>query len=308
MIARGRRRQYVGIVNLVNLPKDKQTLLSRVTSLLSQTRNLAALALGGSYASGRQTTHSDLDLGLYYRESSPYSTDDIAGVARALSANTPPIVTEFYKWGPWVNGGAWIHTPGGKVDFLYRNIDQVERTIENAQQGRIEHHYGQQPPHGFYSVIYLAETAVAIPLFDPNGEIRQLKQRIDPYPEALRHRVLDQALWSAEFTLQAAYSAATACDVYTTVGCITRISADLTQALFALNREYFLTDKRLASILATFDLLPPDYVGTMNRILGNPGEDSKRLTASVNDLHGLWKGIIALTNGMYRSHYPPALP
>jgi hypothetical protein len=31
----------------------------------------------------------------------------------------PPIVTNFYEWGPWVNGGAWIHSSVGKVNFLY---------------------------------------------------------------------------------------------------------------------------------------------------------------------------------------------
>jgi hypothetical protein len=35
-----------------------------------------------------------------------------------------------YEWGQWVNGGAWIHTPAGKLDLLYRNIDQVKRVLD----------------------------------------------------------------------------------------------------------------------------------------------------------------------------------
>ena len=56
-------------------------------------------------------------------------------MATQFSARTPPVVTDFYEWGPWVNGGAWIHTTMGKVDFLYRNLEQGERTIQDAWQG-----------------------------------------------------------------------------------------------------------------------------------------------------------------------------
>ena len=35
----------------------------------------------------------------------------------------------YYQWDPWVNGGAWIETPVGKLDVLYWNIEQVRRVI-----------------------------------------------------------------------------------------------------------------------------------------------------------------------------------
>ena len=78
-------------------------------------------------------------------------------------------VTGFYEWGAWVNGGAWIHNPVCKVDFLYRNLDQVKRTIDDAKRGILHHDYAQQPAYGFYSVIYLAETQICLPLYDPQG-------------------------------------------------------------------------------------------------------------------------------------------
>ena len=139
---------------------------------------VAAIVLGGSYARGTHHANSDLDLGIYYSEAAPFAIEEIRQVATQFSAGTPPVVTDFYEWGPWVNGGAWIHTTVGKVDFLYRNLEQVERTIQDAWQGVYQHHYDQQPTFGFYSVIYLAETHVCVPLFDPQAALPPLKQRV----------------------------------------------------------------------------------------------------------------------------------
>lgn len=287
----------------MNVLSEKAEIISTIVDRLSRVPNLVAIALGGSFASGRARATSDLDFGLYYREDSPFSVDDIQRVARTLSDQAHPAVTDFYQWGPWVNGGAWITTRSGKVDFLYRNLDQVERTISEAEVGESQHHYGQQPPYGFYSVIYLAEIKIAIPLLDPDGQLDGLKTRVSRYPSKLKSRIVNESLWSAEFTLKFAESAAAATDLYGTVGCITRVLANLTQVLFAMNDEYFLTDKRLAQVLATFSKLPAGYVARMERILSKPGEDAETLTATVDFLRKLWTEVVALTDGEYRSHY-----
>jgi hypothetical protein len=44
------------------------------------------------------------------------------------------------------------------VDFIYRNIEQVERVLEEGRRGVWRHDYEQQPQFGFRSVIYFAET------------------------------------------------------------------------------------------------------------------------------------------------------
>lgn len=291
------------MLNPLNVPPEKTKTISTVVNSLSSVPNLVAVALGGSFASGRATTTSDLDFGLYYREGSPFAVEDIQRVAETLSDRERPVVTDFYQWGPWVNGGAWIGTRSGKVDFLYRNLDQVERTIGDAEIGQFQHHYDQQPPNGFYSVIYLAETEIAIPLLDPDRQLDRLKARVSRYPSKLKSRIVNESLWSAEFTLKFAETAAAATDVYGTVGCTTRVLANLTQVLFAMNDEYFLTDKRLSQVLATFSKLPASYVARMEEILSKPGDDAKQLTATVHSLRKLWAEVVALTDGEYRSHY-----
>ncbi len=162
------------------LPPQKQQLLEYLVDRLSSIEGMLAVVLGGSYAGGTFHEASDMDIGLYYEEASPFSIDDVRDVALEVAEDGNATVTGFYEWGAWVNGCAWIHTPQGKVDFLYRNLDQVQRTIEEAQQGIVHHDYDQQPAYGFYSVIYLAETQICIPLYDPENRIARLKREVSP--------------------------------------------------------------------------------------------------------------------------------
>jgi len=285
------------------LPPAKQTWLAHLVASLRTIPGVVAVVLGGSYARGTQRADSDLDVGIYYRAAQPFDLDKLRTVARTISVQGEPVVTDFYGWGAWVNGGAWIQTATGKVDFLYRNLDQVEATITEAEQGILRHDYGQQPAHGFYSVIYLAETAVCRPLFDPDNLLTQLKARVQHYPPALKARTVTEQLWNAEFTLIQARDFAAAGDVYTTVGCLTRAAANLTQVLFALNEVYFMGDKKAMTILATFAQQPQAFVERLQAILGAAGTTDEALGQSVAQVVALWTETVALTNGAYQPKF-----
>ena len=288
---------------LSHVPDAKRPLLAQLVDRLSKVDGVAAIALGGSYASHTQHDASDLDIGLYYFEASPFSIEEIRRIANSVSTKTPATVTDFYGWGAWVNGGAWIHTPISKVDFLYRNIDHVQRTIDEAQAGIWHHDYDQQPTHGFFSVIYLAETQICIPLFDPNQLIAKLKTQVEVYPPKLKETIIKDSLWSAEFTLLHARGFAEKGEIYNTVGCLTRVTSNLTQTLFALNERYFMRDKKVMDAIAAFPILPSDYVQRINRILSQPGGTAQALTESVHQLEQVWHDIVSLTGGMYQPKF-----
>jgi hypothetical protein len=288
--------------NLQSLPESKRQLLDQLVAQLSAVKGMASIVLGGSYASGSHTPHSDLDIGLYYFESSPFSINEVRCIAEAASASGAVTVTDYYGWGAWVNGGAWIHTPQGKVDFIYRNVEQVRRTIADAHQGIYHHDYDQQPAHGFYSVIYLAETRICIPLFDPQGLIADLKRSVEIYPPRLKEKIIADSLWAAEFTFIQARGFAAQGDVYNTAACLTRASASLTQALFALNEKYFLRDKNVMNEIADFSIFPPGYVDQVNSILACPGGTSLELEKSVGELEVIWRSVVSLA-GNYRPQF-----
>ncbi|MCB0141364.1 MAG: nucleotidyltransferase domain-containing protein [Caldilineaceae bacterium] len=288
---------------LANLPEPKRLLLDQLVAQLSQIPGMAAIVLGGSYASGAQHAQSDMDIGLYYDEASPFAVDDIRRVAEGIAVDGAVTVTDFYEWGAWVNGGAWIGASAGKVDFLYRNLAQVQRTISQAQQGIVHHDYDQQPTYGFYSVIYLAETAICKPLFDPTGQIVALKQQVALYPPQLKKQIVAGSLWAAEFSLLFARNFAAQGDVYNTVGCLTRVASNLTQALFALNETYFMRDKKVMETIGAFPILPAGYVQTLNGILAHPGSTASALTKATDELTKVWTAVTQLGETRYEPRF-----
>lgn len=282
------------------IPNDKQRLLKRVVECLCRVPEMVAVVLGGSYAAGTSDESSDLDIGLYYREAEPFSITEIRRIADNISSQGAATVTDFYEWGPWVNGGAWIQTEVGKVDFLYRNLDQVERTIRDAQQGIIAHDYDQQPTFGFYSVIYLAEIRACDSLFDPGSQIVRLKHQVEVYPPRLKRTIVGECLWSAEFALRFARKFAACGDVYNTVGCLTRVASNLTQVLFALNERYFIGDKKVMEKIASFPILPGGYVQQITSILASPGKTPEELSRTVSHLETLWHSVVLLAGDAYQ--------
>jgi hypothetical protein len=282
-----------------NISSEKQALLSSLVEQLSATPGVKAVVLGGSYARGTQHAGSDLDLGIYYSEAAPFAIEDIRRIA-ALAAGQAATVTGFYEWGPWVNGGAWLHTPASKVDFLYRSLEKIDKTIQKAIAGRTYFDYYQQPPYGFYSVIYLAETRICLPLYDPQGRLERLKQKLATYPPALKRKIVSDQLWIAEFTLYHAGGFADKGDVYDTAGCLTRVASCLTQALFALNETYFITDKTAMAEIAAFGLAPVGYVEQLTAILAHPGQTLAELTATVSSLRSAWKAVSDLAGSLYK--------
>jgi hypothetical protein len=286
-----------------NLPEQKRSLLEQLVEQLSRTTGVSAIVLGGSYASGTQHETSDIDIGLYYFPASPFSIADIRRIAEDVSVEGRATVTGFHEWGAWVNGGAWIHTPQGKVDFLYRNLDQVQKTITEAQQGISHHDYDQQPAYGFYSVIYLAETQICIPLHDPELLIAKLKRSVEVYPPKLKQKIITDSLWAAEFTLLHARGFAVQGDIYNTVGCLTRVVSNITQALFALNEKYFIRDKKVLDTVAQFSNLPSGYIQEINRILACPGSTVQELTKTLSDLEQAWHSVVSLPGVQYEPKF-----
>ena len=117
----------------LKVPADNMRLLDEIVAALRAVPNVVAVVLGGSYASGLANANSDLDIGLYYPESAPFAISQVRSIAeRCSTTDSLPVVTGLYEWGPWVNGGAWINTSVSKVDFLYRNLDQVQAVIDEG--------------------------------------------------------------------------------------------------------------------------------------------------------------------------------
>jgi len=265
---------------------------------------IKAVVLAGSHARGRAQLDSDIDLGLLYSEAAPFSIQSIREVAEEVNDTSGPVVTDFYGWGPWVNGGAWLTIGGQRVDFVYRNLEQLERVIAEAEAGRYEVHYLQQPPFGFFSGTYLGEIAVCIPLFDPDGRIEGLKRRVANYPEALRRAVVQDYMFMAEFTITVfAPKVAGRSDAYGTAACLARGVNELVLALFALNRKYPINDKTALAEVAEFECAPGEFAGRVQKTLAHIGTTAEELLAAVENVAELIRETIKLAVGLYQPRY-----
>lgn len=282
---------------------DKLRLAERMTAALAAIPNLVAVALGGSLARGTHHAGSDIDIGLYYRAETPFPVDAVRTVARSFATGSEPVVTGFGEWGPWVNGGAWIETSLCKVDLLYRDLDQVERTVREAQAGTWRHDFDQQPPFGFRSVIYLAETAACKPLHDPDDELAELKAAVATYPPALKRRIVADCLWGAEFSLLFAGDFARRGEVANVAGSLTRVHHYLVQTLFALNETYFINDKGVDAAIEGFTLLPRNFTRVTAEALGWVGASPAELGAAVERFRGLVRAAVDLADGMYEARF-----
>lgn len=284
----------------MDLSKEKEHLIREAVKELMAMEQVKAVVLGGSYAMGKATATSDIDLGIYYAEHNPLDVHQIKAIAAKFDLSGEYTVTDLYQWGPWVNGGAWLSTAAGKIDFLYRNIDQVERTIANARAGVWENHFEQQPPYGFSSTIYLAETRYCIPLYDPEGVIARLKDSVQIYPPQLKKTIIQDALWSAEFTMLQAQSFAEKADIYNTAGCLTRALKSIVSALAAINEIYLIGDKRAIAILEEQEKVPANFGATVAEILSIQPKD---LHSNLTLLKALFGSVCVLADGRYTSLY-----
>ena len=284
----------------MTIPNTKLKTLDEIVNDLRHVDNIVALVLGGSHCNGMATENSDLDVGIYYHETSPFDIEQIKLIARKYSVDETFTVTDFYQWGAWVNGGAWINTVSGEVDFGYRNIEQVKSVIQKSRNGIWENDFEQQPPFGFSSVLYLAETNYCYPLFDPHKVINEMKEEVRSYPLKLKQTIVQQSLWSAEFSLWQTEKFSQKQDLYNSVGCFTRILKNISDALFALNESYFLSDKSSIQKIVQMPKCPDRFKEQINDILTIK---SNELTTNAKKIRNLFEQVVSLADGMYQPYY-----
>jgi hypothetical protein len=287
------------------IPPAKAALLAQLLKALKTVPDIAAIALGGSHARGTHTPTSDLDVGLYYFEHSPFDIEAIRKIARQFASSGEPTVTGFYEWGPFVNGGAWIENSVCKIDFLYRNSMQLARTIAEAENGIWNHSFDQQPPFGFRSVTTLGEIHCCKSLYDPTIWLAAQKKRVARYPVKLKQRIVQDTLWAAEFAFIHADIFARSGDVPNSVACMTRIFHYLVQALYALNETYFVNDKRDLDEIAKFSRNPANFGARISAILAQPGGTPAALDVSLRNLRTLFQETTALSDGYVPRFKPP---
>lgn len=137
----------------------------------------------------------------------PLDIDSLQVLAREV-ASPEASVTRPGEWGPWVDGGGWLHIGGTAVDWIYRDLDRVHKSWVDAQAGRCDFHFQIGHPFGVADFVYAGEVALGVVLADPSGEVTALQLAARRYPPLLRDALV-AGLWEASFSIEIARKAVT---------------------------------------------------------------------------------------------------
>ncbi|WP_020575773.1 nucleotidyltransferase domain-containing protein [Actinopolymorpha alba] len=247
---------------------------------------VVGVMVGGSHARGAADASSDLDLGVYYRE--PLDLDALRALASEV-VGRPTDVAAPGGWGPWVNGGAWLDTEIGPVDWILRDVDRVRGEWDRARRGEFSLHHQAGHPFGFVSTTYVGEVATGIVVADPGGELTALKSAAAAYPEPLRDAFVGW-LWEAEFSLAIARKAASRGDAaYVAMG-VTHAVGIMAHALHASCGRWVLNEKGLITAAAGLPAAPAEF-GTRAHAACAGGDDPTALAARLHDAEKILEDV-----------------
>ncbi|MFF8639377.1 nucleotidyltransferase domain-containing protein [Streptomyces sp. NPDC015345] len=209
-----------------------EAFLDHVADRLAALPGVEAVTLGGSRAQGTHAADSDWDTAVYYRGP---SFDPAA--LRAIGWEGE--VSGIGEWGGGVfNGGAWLTVDGRRVDVHYRDLDVVEREVEEAEEGRFRWEPLMFHLAGIPSYLVVAELAVNQVL---RGELPR-----PAYPEALRGTAPGVWLGRARMTLGYARDNNAPRAQHTEVaGALATAAMEGAHAVLAARGEWVTNEKRL---------------------------------------------------------------
>lgn len=267
---------------------DTETLIQNIVSEIKSVSGVKAIVLGGSRARGTHTPSSDIDLGIYYDPSQPMDLVALGNVATQLDdEHRIDVITGFGGWGPWINGGGWLRIQSMPVDLLYKDLDKIRTYIDACLNGKVEIFYQGGHPHGFVTSIYLSEIALCKPLWDPEGIIAELKEKVYPYPEALQKAIFYSFAWEIDFSVMIARKSIERADVHYAAGSCFRAVMCMLQVLFALNKEYWLNEKGAINITDRFAIKPANFRSRVEEIYKLLDASPEAIEKAVTLLKGL---------------------
>ena len=244
-----------------------------VAARLSGLPGALAVALGGSRVTGTARPDSDWDFSLYYRGSEGAFDPE---TLRTLG--WPGDVFPLGSWGGGVfNGGAWLRVDDRQVDVHYRDLDDVERRIAEAREGR-------------FGIEMLMFHLAGIPTYLVVGELaanRVLSGTLPrpEYPAPLRESASGRWSAMAQQTLTYARKAHAAHGhLAETTGSIAVAGAQAAHGVLAARGQWVTNDKHLIDRAGLRDL---------DSVLAGLTPDPGQLTAAVDAAADRFKAAAA---------------
>ncbi|WP_337969851.1 nucleotidyltransferase domain-containing protein [Virgibacillus salexigens] len=237
-----------------------QMIINQLCKELNGISGIVGVVLGGSRARGTNHDTSDIDIGIYYDESSGFDVKEVSRIATKIDdEHRENLVTALGDWGSWINGGGWIVVQGYHVDLIFRDIKRVSNVINDCLKGIVSTYYHTGHPHAYLNFMYMGEISICKILLDPTNQIAELKAKTIPYPKPLKDAIIGYFMFEASFSLMFARDNVDKDDVSYVVGHAFRTISCLNQVLFALNEEYCINEKKAVRMIEGFSTKPINY-------------------------------------------------
>jgi Nucleotidyltransferase domain len=257
--------------------------LREVVERVAGVPGVVGVVLGGSRARGEHTPESDVDLGLYYRP--PLDVPALGSLAVEIAGPSAE-VTEPGAWGPWVDGGAWLHVDDTAVDWLYRDLDRVRAAWEDARRGHFTFHAQVGHPLGVPDFAYAGELALGVVLADPSGEVAALRAELATYPPALGEALVAR-LWEARFCVRIARKAVSRGDTTYVAGCLFRTVGLCAHALHGRAGRWLINEKGAVDGAGRLPHAPAQFSARAHGVLASLGDRPQTLLAAVTSASAL---------------------
>lgn len=265
-----------------------EQIIEDVAARLSEIPGIVGVVLGGSMASGTHSPASDIDIGIYYDDSSGFDLLELAKAAAELDdEHRENLISPIGGWGPWVNAGGWLVIKGYHVDFILRDVRRVAQVINECLSGSVSAHYHTGHPHAYLNVMYMGEVSICRILFDAASQIAELQAKTMPYPAVLQEAILSFFMFEAGFSLRFAEDNVDKDDVSYVSGCCFRTLSCLNQVLFAKNKQYIINEKKAVSIIDRFGYKPVNYKSRVDQIVSLLSSDKNSTREGVDMLREL---------------------
>jgi predicted nucleotidyltransferase len=248
----------------VTRPTDA-AFLDATADRLAALPGVRAVALGGSRALGTHRPGSDWDLAIYYRGA--FDPADLRAVGWEGE------VGEIGGWGGGVfNGGAWQMIDGRRVDVHYRDLDDIEHRLAEAEAGRFDIEPLMFHLAGVPTYIVVAELAI-------NKVLRGALPR-PTYPEPLRRTAPERWYGMAAATLAYAKAGHAPKGALTQVaGGIALAAAQTAHAVLAARGEWVTNEKGMVRRAG---------LGAADALLGGLRPDPEALCQAVAEAETLF--------------------
>lgn len=247
--------------------------IKKLISEFSSIKQIKAIALGGSRASGLNDKDSDYDIYVYYN--GEISSDIRKGILEKYCSYME-IGNEY-----WELEDDCVLNNGVVIEFIYRKMDEFEKNIQSVV-------INNNAYNGYTTCMWDNLMRCKV-LYDSNGDLQKLKKKYDvPYPEALSEKIVKKNLellhgYIPSFSEQLT-KASKRGDIVSVNHRTTEFLASYFDLIFAFNKVMHPGEKRMIeNCLKYCDTLPKNFEKNIKTLLYNL-YDNQILTDTINKI------------------------